>query len=284
MQQETTEVGFDEELYLRHNPDVKRAIALGQFTSGLDHFRKFGRYENRGGGSMPRGAVDEKSIQHPCPPEHLRFRVHGGRDLEGYVRLGKIVTEDLAGILQSGWVQMPSKANVLDFGCGPGRVITWIQQQYQDWRFYGTDIDVEAIEWARQNLSNVATFGSNRTMPPLDYEAHTFDLVYSISIFTHLPEDMQTAWLAELKRVTKPGGYLFLTTHAENLLPRSGAKMPKSGFYYSVGSGTEGLPDFYQTSFQTREYIEREWSKFFKIEEVLSRGLANHQDLIICRN
>jgi len=43
-------------------------------------------------------------------------------------------------------------------------------------------------------------------MPPMSYEDNMFDFVYSISIFTHLPEDMQFAWLQELQRITKPGG------------------------------------------------------------------------------
>jgi SAM-dependent methyltransferase len=274
---------FDEKLYLLHNPDVARAIALRQFSSGFDHFTKFGRYENRPGVSIPTGAINAQTT-HPYPPEHLRFRVHGGRDLEGYVRLGKMVTDDLLRALQSGWVRVPEEGKVLDFGCGPGRVITWLQQQRKDLQFYGTDIDAEAIDWAQRNLSAMATFDCNRTMPPLDYESGTFDLIYSISIFTHLPEDMQTAWLAELKRITKPGGYLILTTHAEHLLSRNTERMPKNGFYYSVSNGTDGLPDFYQTSFQTSAYIEREWSKIFKIEKIVSRGVANHQDMIICRN
>jgi hypothetical protein len=58
--------------------------------------------------------------------------------------------------------------------------------------------------------------------------------------------------------------------------------MPERGFYYSVGDGTNGLPDFYQTSFQTNAYVEREWSRHFNIKEIRPRGIANHQDLVIC--
>ncbi|GEP09622.1 hypothetical protein MMMDOFMJ_0707 [Methylobacterium gnaphalii] len=38
---------FDEREYLRCNPDVRRAIVNGQVTSGLAHYRTFGRRENR---------------------------------------------------------------------------------------------------------------------------------------------------------------------------------------------------------------------------------------------
>lgn len=111
-----------------------------------------------------------------------------------------------------------------------------------------------------------------------------FDIVYSVSVFTHLPEEMQLSWLEELRRVAEKGGYLLLTTHGMELLstsvPLDNTMAPR--FYYAVGTGTDGLPDFYQTSFHSEDYILNKWSKFFKIVRVIRKGIANHQDLVIC--
>ena len=38
---------FDERGYLRCNRDVRAAIDRGEFDSGLDHYRRYGRRENR---------------------------------------------------------------------------------------------------------------------------------------------------------------------------------------------------------------------------------------------
>lgn len=38
---------FDEDEYLRCNPDVRRAVNRGQMESGLVHYRTFGRREGR---------------------------------------------------------------------------------------------------------------------------------------------------------------------------------------------------------------------------------------------
>lgn len=38
---------FDEEIYLKLNPDVKEGLARGDFATGLEHFLKHGQYENR---------------------------------------------------------------------------------------------------------------------------------------------------------------------------------------------------------------------------------------------
>jgi hypothetical protein len=43
----TTPSGFDERFYLQTNPDVARAVAMGQFPSGLAHYQQFGQAEAR---------------------------------------------------------------------------------------------------------------------------------------------------------------------------------------------------------------------------------------------
>ena len=61
-------------------------------------------------------------------------------------------------------------------------------------------------------------FRRESTRPPLAYCAGQFDFIYSLSVFTHMPETMQYAWVNELRRVLKPGGYLLVTTHGERYL------------------------------------------------------------------
>jgi len=268
---------IDEQRYLTSNPDVGRAVAAGEFSSGQDHYLRLGRNENRPGVVQ---IANEKDPSYP--PAHLRHRVHGSKDIFEYLSLGHTVATDIDNLAKSGAIDIPKAARVLDFGCGPGRVAAWIRQNHPDWRIFGTDIDAEAITWARSHISDVATFECNQPLPPLGYSDKAFDFVYSISIFTHLPEDMQHAWLRELSRVTRRGGWLALTTHSDSLLP-PGIKMPDSGFYYAIGPGTQGLPSFYQTSFQTNAYIQRTWQQYFHIEKIISRGLAAHQDLVVCR-
>ena len=101
--------------------------------------------------------------------------------------------------------------SVLDFGCGCGRVMRhW--RDVDGPRLHGTDYNPYLVEWCAANLP-FAEFSVNGLDPGLSFADGEFDFVYSYSVFTHLPEEMQATWLAELVRVTKPGGQLWLTFH-----------------------------------------------------------------------
>lgn len=105
---------------------------------------------------------------------------------------------------------------ILDWGCGPGRVIRHLPNFVSGTcSLYGTDYNEKYIKWCTRNLPSMI-FGTNNLGPPLKFEDEFFDIVYGISIFTHLSEKMHYAWFNELIRVTKTGGILFLTFQGES--------------------------------------------------------------------
>ena len=84
-------------------------------------------------------------------------------------------------------------------------------------RLYGSDYNAELVGWCRPNLA-FAEFALNGLEPPLAYGDSAFDLVYAFSVFSHLPELLQHAWMQELRRVIKPHGHLLLTTMSAGML------------------------------------------------------------------
>jgi SAM-dependent methyltransferase len=276
--------GFDEETYLQANPDVRAAIASGIITSGLVHYRRFGRDECRPGGPDESRRPSYSPLA-AMPPDALRKRVHGDTDLASFDRHGRSICGDLLDAIAGFRIPLGADSRVLDFGCGCGRVFRHLVPQC-DAQVEGSDIDAEAIAWSNSNLKDGA-FRQNPEMPPLPFEDGRFDLIYSISVFTHLPEDMQLAWLAELARVAKPGAFLLLTVHGPDLLPAgdtdAARRIADHGFCYLRLEATEGLPDFYRTAYHAEHYIRREWARLMQIEGVLRREIGGHQDLVVAR-
>jgi SAM-dependent methyltransferase len=148
----------------------------------------------------------------PLPPRRLMVRVAGTADAEWFLRSGRAAYDAIGAS-----VELSGISSVLDFGCGCGRVTRY-------WEGFGgtisgSDVSAHAIEWCRANLP-FATFQTNAIAPPLAFEDKSFDLVYALSVFTHLTAELQIAWRDELHRVLRSGGTLLLTTHGRSYLPR----------------------------------------------------------------
>lgn len=112
-----------------------------------------------------------------------------------------------------------AEARVLDWGCGPGRVIRHLPAVIgPGGRFTGTDANAQSVAWCRVYLPYL-DFLHNGLRPPLAAAAGAFDAAYGISIFTHLTEPAHALWLVELQRVLRPGGVLLLTTHGAAFRP-----------------------------------------------------------------
>ena len=56
-----------------------------------------------------------------------------------------------------------------------------------------------------------------------------------------------------------------------------------TGFHYSVGTVTAGLPEFYQTTYHTHAYIEREWDRYFEVVAIRALQIGKNQDAVLVR-
>jgi SAM-dependent methyltransferase len=150
----------------------------------------------------------------PIPPAELNFLVSKNyeTDVADFFAIGRACADSVAAAVTRAGRDMTQLGSILDFGCGCGRVIRHLHRLGP--QLHGTDYNPCLIEWCQRNLL-FARFDLNGLQPPLRYRDGTFDLIYAFSVFTHLPEGLQFSWMAELRRVLAPGGYLFMTTHGE---------------------------------------------------------------------
>ena len=120
----------------------------------------------------------------PLPPRRLMVRVAGTADGDWFLRSGKAAYDTIVSHVPVG-----ESDAVLDFGCGCGRVLRY-------WRDHsgpvtGSDRDDAAVGWCARNLP-FSRVERNNLAPPLPFADSTFDLVYALSVFTHLTEELQT--------------------------------------------------------------------------------------------
>jgi len=105
---------------------------------------------------------------------------------------------------------------ILDWGCGPGRIIRQIPVTIGNGcEYFGTDYNKKSIDWCSKNLTDI-NFNNNSLIAQLPYEDNFIDVIYGISIFTHLSEQLHYDWYNELFRILKPNGIMFMTTQGDN--------------------------------------------------------------------
>lgn len=146
----------------------------------------------------------------PLPPPLLRVKVAGTADRNAFLAQSGEAGQTIREALAASGKPIEEVKSLLDFGCGCGRVLRqWASLPATD--VHGTDYNPKLIAWCRENLL-FATFAVNGLAPPLSYEDERFDLVFAISVFTHLTADLERRWIAELRRVLRTGGRLLIST------------------------------------------------------------------------
>jgi SAM-dependent methyltransferase len=102
-----------------------------------------------------------------------------------------------------------------------------------------------------------------------------YDLVFVLSLFTHLPVDDWQRWLRALGSAVRPGGLLLLSVHNEDIAGHFGVTFDEQGRFFQASSESPSLdPQRYGTTFTTRAVVEEEIRKALGVEPTLYQPLA----------
>lgn len=188
--------------------------------------------------------------------------VAGSAEIAVFLEGGQLAADSMRDTLRKNGVNLNDFRSILDFGCGCGRVLRfWRGMTSVD--LHGTDCNPKLAAWCAQALP-FARVGTNRLAPPTNYPAGKFDFIYALSVFTHLPEPDQMAWMGEFYRILRPGGYLLLSLHGAHYLSRFSEGERKRFLAgelitrYDYGAGTNLCSVFHPEAY-VRERLVREF-------------------------
>jgi SAM-dependent methyltransferase len=250
-------------------------------------------------GCLEYSRVRELSL--PVPPDEITRFVNTG-DVWSFLLNGASAYKMLDRIARECGRELARSGPVLDFGCGPGRVLRMMLRNADTLRVVGIDVDRTSIEWCRANFP-YGEFHVNDKNPPTALPASEFGFVYANSVFSHLAEEPHLGWLRELRRVARPGAILVLTVHGRRALARG---MKEESRLAVLGVRAEELreaepafeargfafirqpegrldQDHYGISFLGEEYVKRVWSKEFDVVDYQSGALDDWQDAVVLR-
>lgn len=180
------------------------------------------------------------------PPMSIRVRSNGlRRQFNGrkFEELGGKLVEELTA--RAG---LNHDSRILEIGCGCGRFAFAMASKVDDGAYTGVDIDGPSIEAAQNNaflsrkkftfrhldVHNTEYNPEGKTPASqyrFDFPDGSFDVIFLVSVFTHmLPEDVRN-YIKEISRLLAPGGHLMFTTFVMD----AGTQFDGNDFVYGTG-------------------------------------------------
>lgn len=191
---------------------------------------------------------------------------------------------------------------VFDFGGSTGRVFRHFYCQDEMREVWSCDFKEATVAWNLKHFPADIRLFLNTFLPHLPIQDGYFDLVTAYSVFTHIDE-LETAWLLELKRILRPGGVAYVTIHDDTTWRRMQTEAPMERLAAAVRRSPNGvtaeftkpLPDgraaYHFTAeshyncnvFHSQEYIRKNWGRFFDVVEI--RPTSHwEQAVVVCVN
>lgn len=197
----------------------------------------------------------------------------GSLDTHGFIQTGATLAFHFNRVLREATGNGFDKFDaVLDWGCGSGRVIQHLKHDYvrADAFLAGLDVDPTAILWCGKTVAGI-DFGNCELSPPTKFANNSFDVVYAYSVLTHLRADDAAKWVAEVRRILKPGGYFLFTTLGNDALrwlhPNGNAEiessLAKTGIWdLAKNTNIDRViedQEYYRNTWVTDDYVKKQW-------------------------
>lgn len=238
------------------------------------------------------------------PPYSIRLRSNGVTKQFGgqnFSRFGNQLAEHL-----QTYASLTHESKVLEIGCGCGRTALALSDILDDGNFIGMDIERTSLESCRkhpifarkhfrfdyldvQNDEYNPTGKNRADTYRFPYDDREFNVIFLVSVFTHMLTNDVKNYMAEISRLLQPGGICMITTF---LMDRgrqtNGISFPHSRQEHHFYN--EAMPevaigyylDFYKSQFALqglKQVHDVLWGSWRNIPEVVSdSGFA--QDII----
>ena len=242
---------------------------------------------------------DPPGVIQDIPPDE---QIHGG-DTDHYFRVGNSALRGIkSAMLVAGRATFE---NILDFGCGHGRVLRILRAAFPAARLTAWDLMPEAVEFCARTFDAIPVV--SRVKPEQIELEGNYDLIWCGTVFTNLSRRHWLGVLDLLYRSLAPRGLLVFATQgrfvAERIrggvcnynldaqgLPQLLAEFERDGFAYRDYPLDFLRREFplaiseYGISIQTPVWVCSQLARYpdLQLLTYTERGWDRHQDVVAC--
>ena len=168
----------------------------------------------------------------------------------------------------------PRELSFLDLGCGPGETDRLLKDQVGN--LTGADSSTAMVEAAREQ-NPWATYHAVSANEALPLEDASFDVCFAICVLHHVDPPGRPALLAEMARVTRPGGVVAVFEHNPfNPVTRravAGCEFDRDAVLLTRGEAERLLANAGLSAVEGRYtiFFTRDSARLQRVERLLSR-------------
>lgn len=176
--------------------------------------------------------------------------------LRDYLADGWRTLSELMLLLERAQRPLLSFERVLEFASGHGRFTRHLARAMGPQRVEVSDVVADAVEFSC-NAFGVQGFVSSADPTELRW-SRRYDLVFVLSLFSHLPVATWEQWLQHLWQAVAPGGALVFSTHGAEAVRRAGVTLDARGYFFAPSSESQAIdPQSYGTAFTNEAFVRR---------------------------
>lgn len=153
--------------------------------------------------------IESRVSRNQSPSDHMK-----GSGLDVYFSVGRSALRNV--LIACAAAEVTQVQSVLDFACGAGRVARWLRAAFPEAELVASDIRPNFIEFCAE------AFAATPHLSKYNLAAVTlpgsYDVIWSGSLLTHLPEDRAIAALDLMYRGLRPNGVMVITTHGRKMM------------------------------------------------------------------
>ena len=145
----------------------------------------------------------------------------------------RLVGEEIINLIKEHDISL--RGNALDYGCGPGFFLEKLLEE--DICCYGADFSKRSVDLANEKLKGNLLFKGVELINkfPIPFKDSTFDIVFLLEVFEHIPLEYLALTINEFKRITKKEGIIVITTPNDENLEKGKVICPDCGCIYHAG-------------------------------------------------
>lgn len=203
--------------------------------------------------------------------------------IRDYLADGWRTMAELVLLLEQAGHPLLDTRSFLEFASGHGRFTRHLVKALGAERVVVSDVVADSVDFARVAFG-VEGFVSAAVPEDVRWDKQ-HDVVFVLSLFSHLPASTWSRWLRRIYDMVAPGGVLVFTTHGEAAVRKQDVSLDADGYFFTPSSESTAIDaQEYGTTFTSEAFVRARIAEHLpgaRLRQFSPQHFWHHQDAFV---